>query len=74
MNVYIYSMEIILNSTLALLLIRAEQPTRLCKSRRKMRVKIGAPLNRFKPPSNYHWPSQGGTFVAVSICLVLFNF
>ena len=45
--------------------MRAEQPTKLCKSRWKIRVKVGAPLNRFKPPGNYCLPSQGGSFVAV---------
>ena len=31
---------------------------------------------RKKAPSNYYWPSQGGTFAAVSfiLCSVLFNF
>ena len=42
---------------------------KLCKTRRKMRVKLGMSLNRLSPlpyPSNYYWPSQGGTFVADS--------
>ena len=59
--------------------MRAEQPTKLCKPRRKMRVKVGAQKKkRFKTPptSNYYWPSQGGTFVVLSVvlCSVLFNF
>ena len=30
--------------------MRAEQPIKLCKLRRKMRVKVGAPYNWFKLP------------------------
>ena len=46
--------------------MRAEQPTKLCKPQQKMGVNVGAPKNRFKPPGNCYWPSQGRTFVAVS--------
>ena len=31
--------------------MRAKQPTKLCKPRRIMRVKVGAQENRIKPPS-----------------------
>ena len=51
--------------------MRAEQPTKLCKPQRKMRLKVGAPKNWFKPPSNWYSPCQGGTFVAVSFVLCL---
>ena len=37
--------------------------------RRKMRVKVDAPLKPVLAPSNYYLPSQGGTFVAVSSVL-----
>ena len=30
--------------------MRAEQPTKLCKPHQKIRVKVGAPYNRFNPP------------------------
>ena len=37
--------------------------------RRKIRVKDGGPEYQFKSPCSYYWPSQGGTFVAVSFVL-----
>ena len=30
--------------------MRAEQPAKLCKPQRKLRMNVGAPLNRFNPP------------------------
>ena len=50
-----------------LIALGAEQPTKLCKPRRKMRGKVRFRSNRFNPPPHAcFWPAQGGTFVAVS--------
>ena len=47
--------------------MQAEQPTKMCKLLRKMRVKVGTPYNRFKSPVVIAvLPSQGSIFVAVS--------
>ena len=56
--------------------MRADQQTKLCKSRRRMRMKVDASKRRLISPSNYYWSSQGGAAVAVLfvLCSVLFHF